>query len=127
MSEITEDQAKKAFETLASYGRQMYCEESRSQFSDYEASGLAVARMYYPASYQIAQMAYSAFEDINAHGTNCVLNWVYNLYPSRYESDLQAVKHCIEKTFEINTVRNDETLEWNTRKVRAIVSFEEVE
>ena len=86
MNNITVEQA---IEVLRQEGLSHYKEEYRKDANIGEAIGMALAWRLSPKD--IAQLAYSAWEDVNAHDACRWLNWFWRLYPYMTRDDIRVV------------------------------------
>jgi len=123
---ITDEGSKvwNALEDIAEIGATYLKKEYRAQTDRFEKVGMALGR-YSPT--QIAQLAYSAWEDMNAHDYCAVLNWMTNLYGKRHIQDIERLKRQIEREYEVTTDYNEETHDWNRKTIRVRLVVEDVE
>jgi hypothetical protein len=78
-------------------------------------------------SRQIAQVAYSAWEDMNSHAACSILNWIFNLYPDSYHiGDLDVLRFNIGKERVIKTIWNWDKVGYDTARFKVTVQAEEI-
>lgn len=71
---------------------------------------------------------YDYMESINHHSVCSVINWIFDIYPVKFQSEFEGMKGILENhSFIVNVTRNDETGEWSTKRYRMKVIFEEQE
>jgi len=76
---------------------------------------------------KLALALYVWLENENFHSVNSILNWVFNLYKSKYFSEFEGMKLVLENpVYTVNVERDPKTGEWSTKKYKMIVKFQEV-
>lgn len=117
---------KDALQVLYEEGLKHINPEYRDDANRFECIGMAMAEEL--SSKNIAQVAYSAWEDMNAHAACSVINWFFKLYPDSYHiSDLKSIKWLIDKQeIELKTEWNWDKVDHDTARFRVSVSWEEL-
>ena len=114
---------KTIFHKLAENGK-THCDKDTN---NWQAAGLALAEISY-SKWDITKLFYAFCEDHNQHALCSLINWVVEIYDTRYMDDLNNIKWLFaNREYIINVKRDDNTGEWTTKKYRAVVTFEEVE
>jgi hypothetical protein len=108
---------------LAEMSNDCYVAEYLPKISKWEKLGMTLARSNGNAN-NIAQLAYSFFEDWNYHSVCFVLDWIFGLYGSIHENDLKRLKDLFNKDVVVwNFDDNHKVIE---KKYRVVVSYEEI-
>jgi len=86
---MDEKKIRNAIAVLREAGLEHYKPEYRKDANEGEAIGMALAWRLSPQD--IAQLAYSAWEDVNAHDACRWLNWFWRLYSGMTRDDVRVV------------------------------------
>lgn len=114
-----------ALQVLYEEGLKHLKEEYKEGADRHECIGMAIAEELSPRA--VAQIAYSAWEDCNAHSACSVLNWMFNLYPTSYYSgDIKALQYLINREQVLKTVWNWDKVDHDTARFRVTVQAEEL-
>lgn len=110
-----------ALDTIASIGANGFDADYKGSRCD--KIGAALGHELY--SRDIAEIAYSAWEQMNAHALASVLNWCMRVCPRIDENELDLIRWVMQTIRDV-TYRDEETNELKTKIVRAVVTFEDV-
>ena len=108
---------------LAAIGETYLKEEYKSQYTQMQKAGMAIGYNGY-GSRDVADLAYHAWEEMNAHGANTILNWMYKMYGT-YERELETVSRLMGGVRDIKYY-DEAAQEWKTKRVKCTVMFEDV-
>lgn len=76
---------------------------------------------------KLARALYDELEDQNYHSVCALINWVFDLYPTRYYGDCISSSAMVEKLpVRDIKIRFDESLEFKIRKFKMVLTFKEV-
>lgn len=119
------DTLKSAFDVLKNYGLTFFKPEYRKETDPYDAAGISLSQISRPCD--VAQLAYSAWEDMNAHDWCACLDFFTHLYGSWHIGDLERLSRLLNQEIEVKTEYDTDKQEYKTKRYRAILTFEEIE
>jgi len=110
------------FHMLAEKGKEHLDDK---QGNNWEAVGHALAGIS-ESTRDVVRLAYDFAECHNNRGFCAVLNWVFNLYESKYSEELDNIKWLLSQpVYKVNVTRNEDGT-WEQKKYRMVVNFQEV-
>ena len=123
----TEKLAHILFNTIAELAAKYYKPECRDDVSTLHRLGDTLAKIGYDGR-QVAELAYAAWEDMNAHSFNVWHEWAWRLSDSPFDlRELGVLQRIGNRTVQVNERWNQTTLEYDRARYRITVNFEKVE
>ena len=120
---VSQDELRQAIDTLAESGKEHFMPEAWPSMTRGQKIGLALADEL--GARGVAELAYAAWEDMNAHDANRWLDLYWNLYgDSKYDLDLKTARRLDGHTLTINELVDGE---WVKRKYLVTVQIDPVE
>lgn len=91
-----QDAVRLLFAEVAEYGKEHFEQQYRATAKRPELIGLELAQVF--SASEVAEVAYAAWEDMNAHDANRWLAWYWpELCSTKYDNDLGTLQRTINK------------------------------